>query len=417
MIHVTFILRSATATKPTPFYMRVRFNGVTTVYPTGEYGIPKHFVSDGTKRNAYRLTGGERYLEVNHRLELMERRVTDLWHKMRNELGRIPSHAELKESFFGRTAAKDFFSFADAYAVDTETRVNTATGKTINRKAHYHYKRTLKYLREYGFVSKVRIDYDTMNQPLFDGFVSYLTTVKNLSPGMVGGHIKCLKATLTAATAAGLNSNMAFMKWRKPTSESDKIYLNKAELKALENLNLSEHAPLDRVRDLFLVGCWTGLRFSDYSNIRPEDIRDGFIRIETVKTIQPVLIPIHPVVQRILDKYGQRLPKSPVNQVMNRMLKELCGHVDALRVPVTRRYTKGGVRHTETFEKWELVETHTARRSFATNMFVDGVAVKVIRAITGHKTDASFYKYIRIDPRESAELLKAKWEAEAAGPA
>lgn len=67
---------------------------------------------------------------------------------------------------------------------------------------------------------------------------------------------------------------------------------------------------LDRVRDLFLVGCWTGLRFSDFSRIAPENIKGDFIEIETQKTAEPVVIPIHTTVKQIMKKYKGKYPNS-----------------------------------------------------------------------------------------------------------
>ena len=148
-----------------------------------------------------------------------------------------------------------------------------------------------------------------------------------------------------------------------------------------------------------MIGCYTGLRFSDYSILKPQNINDGFIKIKQVKTGSPIVIPVHSVVKKILEKHNGKLPKSISNEKTNEYLKEI----------VSKEITKGGSQITQMREKWKLVQSHTARRSFATNEYNAGTPPLVIMAITGHKTEKSFLKYIRVTPDEHAIKLKSLW--------
>ena len=81
----------------------------------------------------------------------------------------------------------------------------------------------------------------------------------------------------------------------------------------------------------------------------------------------------------------------------------------ALKKEVSISFTKGGVLETKVLEKWNLVTTHTARRSFATNQFLNGVPTLSIMAITGHKTEKAFMKYIKVTPDDHAKIMANIW--------
>jgi integrase len=129
-----------------------------------------------------------------------------------------------------------------------------------------------------------------------------------------------------------------------------------------------------------------------------------FIRVFTQKTEQTVTIPVKTVVREILDKYKGEPPKGISNQKMNDYLKEL-GKLAGLNQEVIIRTRKGGVRKEETFPKFELITTHTARRSFATNAYNAKIPSKSIMGITGHKTEREFLKYIKLSSDEHAILM------------
>jgi integrase len=154
------------------------------------------------------------------------------------------------------------------------------------------------------------------------------------------------------------------------------------------------------------VGAWTGLRFGDFTTIRPEQIAGDRIRIRTKKTGEAVTIPLHPFVRAILEKYGNALPRAISNQKMNAYLREFAGMVPCLQQRASVSSTVGGVRRYVTKAKAELITTHTARRSFATNFYRIGVPTRSIMAITGHRTEQAFRLYIRLNADEHADILQ-----------
>ena len=157
-----------------------------------------------------------------------------------------------------------------------------------------------------------------------------------------------------------------------------------------------------------MVGCWTGLRFSDFSRIEAENIQTNTITIKTQKTGKLVIIPIHWTLKMIMSKYKRKtansLPPSISQQKLNTYIKEV-GEKVGLKEMVMISKIKGGKRIDNSFPKYKLITTHTARRSFATNAFKNGIPSIAIMKITGHTTEKAFLKYIKISEKENAEML------------
>ncbi len=272
------------------------------------------------------------------------------------------------------------------------------------------YERTFHYLKGFAEHEKRNIDFSDIVLDFYHDFIGYLQSL-NLAQNTIGKKIQTLKIFLNAATDAGVNTNMAFKSHRFTAinEESESIYLNDTELATLFELDLGKDVRLERVRDLFLVGCWTGLRFSDWNKVTPSNITNGNLKLKQQKTGGAVLIPLHPTVERLINKYNGNLPEVITNQKFNEYLKEvakLAGFTDA----VYKTITKGGITRTTKYEKWERVTTHTARRSFATNLYNAGLPSITIMAMTGHRTEAAFLKYIKVTPDEHANKVRELWK-------
>jgi integrase len=185
------------------------------------------------------------------------------------------------------------------------------------------------------------------------------------------------------------------------------VYLAPDELAAIYRLDLSARPGLERVRDLFIVGAWTGLRFGDLSRLQPEHVVDGKIFIRTDKSGKEVWIHIHPFVRAIMAKYGGRMPAAVSNQKHNDYLKELAAMVPELQTRVMIGSTVAGIRREVACMKWECITTHTARRSFASNLYRTGTAAQTIMKVTAHTTEQSFMRYIRLTNEEHADMIAA----------
>lgn len=217
------------------------------------------------------------------------------------------------------------------------------------------------------------------------------------------------------ATEHGYNSNMTY-KTFKPTLKATQkkvIYLSKPELERIKQMVIPKgYSYLEAVRDVFLFCCFSGLRHSDAYNLRRNDIKDGHIEITTVKTADSISIELNSITREILDKYkdytfaGDKALPVIKNQPMNRDLKELCklaGINEKIRITTY----SGNQRKDDIKEKWELVGTHTGRRTFIVNCLSLGIAPNVVMKWTGHSDYKSMKPYIDIvDSVKASEMTK-----------
>lgn len=424
MARFNYNLRSPGKLKVCPINLIIRYQGYKLVYPTGERIEPFHWQGDSSKRGYQRAKQSNsvpEYFELNSRLDFIETTAKTVFRRYINDNeGEYPTIHELRqllnEEFKGERDKKKMtlFRFIENYIEQSEHRYNHSTGKTVSRATLQAYSNSLRVLKEYEVYSFSRVDFDTIDIEFYDEFVAFLTHEKSFSPNTIGKHLKILKTFLNEATERHFNSKLDYRskRFKIISEESDAIYLNEFELKELYELDLSEAPRLERVRDLFLVGCWTGLRFSDFVQIRKEDIKGDFLEIRTQKTGEKVVVPIHPVVNQIMKKYPyspNNLPPEISNAKMNKYLKEVSKMVRSLYKLESITQSKGGTKFTKQVEKHKLVTTHTARRSFATNLYKAGFPSISIMKITGHRTERAFLTYIKITPDENAKLLKAHW--------
>jgi len=311
---------------------------------------------------------------------------------------------------------KRLFPFIESYIEKSKHRSNEKTGKNISPSTIEKYNNTFFHLQNFAKYKKYKggeVDFNDITIAFYMDFTEYLKHVANLATNSIGKQIAILKMLMRVAYDMGLTNNKDFQspRFKVLTEDSENIYLDYSELERLFMLDLSNNERLDKVRDLFLIGAFTGCRFSDIVNIKPENVKDKFVEVEQIKTGKKVNIPLHPVFKSIWEKYGGVLPVSISNQKFNDYIKEVC-QLAEINEPTSKSITKGGKRLIMKFQKWEMVTSHTARRSFATNLYKSGFPSISIMAITGHKTETSFMKYIKVTPDEHAKLLAEHWAKE-----
>jgi integrase len=274
------------------------------------------------------------------------------------------------------------------------------------------YRTTRDHLSDFQKMRKRKILLTDINQDLHDEFSNYLIEDLNLSKNAHSKYIMVFSQIVKYAVKKKLipSSILNEMEFNTRREDSDNIYLNEQELQLFMDLKVFKSKMKEEVRDLFIVGCYTGLRFSNYSHLDLEYMQDGNLTIIQKKTKQKVTIPIHPNVKMIIDKYKGVLPPCPTSQEFNRTLKELGEGIPELNVPFSQQITKGRKKEVIVTMKWEKIVTHTARRSFCTNMYLMGVPVVTIMSISGHKTQKSFMGYIKATGEEHATIMKEYWD-------
>ena len=199
-------------------------------------------------------------------------------------------------------------------------------GKNIGNATIKTYKTTKKHFESYQKIKNKLFSLKNIDQKLIDGFSNYLNNDLKLAINAGSKYLKTFKILMNYAREQKLINSEVLLdcKIRVVKEDSDNIYLTENEINEMMKIDKFETKLFEVVRDLFVIGCLTGLRFSDYSTLRTSNIQNGFITLNQQKTSQRVTIPIHPIVQKIINKYPDgMLPKCPPNQVFNRYLKEI----------------------------------------------------------------------------------------------
>lgn len=189
------------------------------------------------------------------------------------------------------------------------------------------------------------------------------------------------------------------------------VYTTMSELRLLNSFHFAFPGH-ERVRDAYIVHCFVGLRIGDFFDfifgdirrfVRTENGRD-FFELKTEKTGEVVFIPVSNIVKDVLIRrnynFGKRFSQQHYNLTLRRIMK-----ISGINQCIIHSITRGGERIDTEMGKSDLVSSHTARRSFATNAFLSGIPVPSIMKITGHRSVTSFMRYIRVGNLESALLI------------
>lgn len=405
-----FYLKDIHSVNPTPIYLQSKFDYERLVLTAGEKILPFHW--DFEAKRAITKFNRSEYSMMNDWLDKIEMAAKDHYRTCRLQ-GISPTavtiKAFLEEKFnlnpkppviIEQPVKLSLLGFIDKF---TESQKGDKLESTIKV-----YKTAKKHLINFANLHGMKdIQFEDINADFYDKYVQYLNSL-NFAKNSVGKQIKILKTFLNNATDKGINTNLFFKTklFKKPSEEVDKIFLTDEEIQRIYELDLTDEGSIEATRDLFVLACYTGFRFSDFSTLKREHIDDKFIIKKTLKTKAKVVIPIHTVVRRILEKYNYELPHCIANTHANGQLKEIAERAK-INTDIEVIKTIGGKFDRKVYKKWELVCTHTGRRSFATNSFLAGVPAISIMMITGHATESVFMKYISIDELANAEHIQS----------
>jgi integrase len=327
----------------------------------------------------------------------------------------IPSSAMIKNQLFKGSAISNsnslkFWDLFDRF-VD-EKRISNADIKNYNNSLRKQLKAgervfgsklsfgALK-VRSEGFVTAWD-NYLTFDAPNTDGDFG-------LSPNTIGKLHKDLKAFLNWCFDNGFCDPFSLKHLPSTIMDVENVYLTEEELVALFKLKLQNQEKL--VRDLFLVGCETGMRFSDFSELTSSQLSNEHIVYSPQKTYKKgaantsIIIPKSQRLQAILAQYPSPPKFTDSVTVFNKTLRILCekaGIDKPYHYEVVRQNTRTSVER----KKFEMVTSHTARRTFCTLKFLKGMPAQAIMKFSGHKTERNFLKYLKLDAELTAQKFK-----------
>ena len=345
------------------------------------------------------------YQSFNTKLENLEDLIKQIYRSNPNS---SPSKLrELLNKALNNERAEAFTlnTYIDKYLIDIEN------GERLTYKGERFKKGTIKTIK--GFVSVFntfqkqcnrKYDFNDITIDFYKDFTTHLTTL-NYGINTIGKQIKQLKVIMHHSRNEGHHKNTEIdnKAFKSISKKVENIYLSETELQKMYNFDLSNKPNYDLARDIFLIGCFTAQRYSDYSRIKKTNIKRNFIELIQQKTGEKVIIPIRPELREILKKYNYNLPKT-YGQKVNKYIKEV-GKLTGIDEVIQTENTRGGLIVKKDVYKYDLIKTHTARRSGATNMYLAGIPSIDIMKITGHKSEVEFLKYIKVSKEETAQNL------------
>lgn len=310
--------------------------------------------------------------------------------------------------------------FFQSYVDNMHTIIDPRTHKYLSDRTIGHHKTVLNRYRSFFAEKNIKDDFSVFDRHFQNIFTNWAYTSKNYRSNTIPASFSILKVWLNEAAHQGLIKDDIYKSYPSKAEDVYNIYLSEDEIARLYALDIpllkskgliDDRNGMEETRDLFIIGCWTGLRQYDLGHLEKAlfDVEAETITVVTEKTSETVTIPMHPYVKELYAKYNGHFPKMCAKSKFNVHLKEL-GRLAEINKEEIKPINRGGKITSAKYKKYQLICSHTARRSFATNMFLKGAPTIGIMKLTGHKTETSFMKYIKITREENAQMMKKYFE-------
>ena len=295
-------------------------------------------------------------------------------------------------------------TFADSW--------KTSPKETMSKLVKSQYQKFVDIFSDFQDQKKVRYTLHSLTQDDVYELVNFLEE-DDYNSATIERYVARLKFFLNRAAEMSLKVSQVRNQRiyiDKESSEVESVYLNEEEIQKIYNLDLGHDFELDNARDNFLLSCWTALRVSDLmTSLNTDNIKDGFISIKTKKTKTFVTIPVNKMVESILRKRFGQLPKKTNTFEYNRLIRIVCqlAEIDNQVLAKTWNATKKR-KEVRYCKKFECISSHTARRSFASNLY-GKVSNEVIQSVAGWSSSEMISYYNKTSKKEYAQQLKEFW--------
>lgn len=302
------------------------------------------------------------------------------------------------------------------YRDEMKVKINPKTKKPIAITTIKNFNTTITRLNKFEEYKNKRYLITDIDLTFHSEFVKFEKNVLSLSQNSISKDVKQIKTVCTDARDKGysINEQVLSRKFNAPTEPTLFVTITEGEIKRIKLFKGADY--LENARDWLIIGCWTGCRVADLMELKNKNILtttkgQKFIRYIQSKTNKQVDIPIHSDIQAILDRLGS-FPRPISDQRFNEWIKLVCKHEDVGMndlVYGSRQNPKTHLKEVGTFEKWELIRSHTCRRSFAT-IHYNKLPNKLIMAVTGHGTEKILLNYIGETENEHIDDFLSVWE-------
>lgn len=351
------------------------------------------------------------YKKINPEIDKIKDHAKEAY-KFFEDQGLLPTASQLKDKYleFASTPIKKassatFWDYFDEFINYQKNKVSKRTLIDYNDALRKH----LEYVEKNY---KIPLSFNSLKMD--GGFIvkleNYLSSEainsegeKGLALNTIGKQMKNLKSFLNWCFDSKKVEAFRLKHMVTYHEEVDDVYLNTEELKLIEDLEL-ENLELIKARDLFLFGCYTGLRFSDLRRINQNHIVQMKLNIIQTKTMEKLTFPLNSKARKIVERYNFNLPNYEENELslFNENVRKVCELAKINELILCKRTINKKVQ--EIFqEKYKLISSHTCRRTLCTNLYIQKFPLKLIMAISGHKTTKSFYRYLKLSDAKIIE--------------
>lgn len=362
-------------------------------------------VSNEIVRNSKKHSNFEIYKEANANLHITKEKLENI--KNFFKFNNIPFAEDIFLEKFDKSEVTVAIDFYEAFEEFIDVSKHTKAKGTITK-----YITVKNFLKHFADHTKYPMRFDTINQRFEEKFMDYAFDERETLNNYYGKLISIIKTFMNWTLDRGYHSNIEFKKLKRVENEIEVIFLEKEELFKLYNYNF-ESEKLNKSRDFFCFGCFTGLRHSDINNMDQANIREDFIQLSLIKTKTinhriELNIPAKEILNKYKDSIYSPLPKIS-SQKLNKNIQECCEIIN-LDNDITLTRHIGTKRIVKTFKKYQLITSHVARKTFVVSSLAFGMNERILRETTHHIDEKSFKRYVAISNFQKNKEMKNTWD-------
>lgn len=396
---MNYYLKKPNADKDTLIFLKyfVSKENKNFVYSTKLKINPENWSKENRLPKSKR--GGDSYKLRRITDELLK--INDKLHQAIDKNGKELTIGHLKEHFSKKKNQiiyiKDFWK---AFIKEREEMQEVGVKMLIKYRAMLT--KTLRFEK----LNKKQYKLNDLNDNFYSDFITFMRKEYNLNDNTLHRYMSIFKTMISWCSKKGYKVLDDYNNIKIKKFDTNDVHLTEQELKLLESVKLT--GAKERARDLFLIGAYTGQRFSDYSLFEKADVREEAIVKKAKKTKITAFIPLHKKLKNLLDKYDWKLPKIS-SQKFNLKIQEICK--DLKINSEIKKVSYMGKNHTETIlPKWKLIGSHTARRTFITLMSERGMPDHQLMQIAGIKDVKTLIKYKKFNLKTLIQTSNKLWD-------
>lgn len=404
MNDVIFRLKNSSAKNKTVIFAFFHFgHGKRLKLSTGISILPEHW---NHKKRCIK-SGVTHQYEINKRLSELALKIQKTYLSLEEQYGKENVNVSiLKEALNNATNAsnlqgKGLLDIYRDFIIRKSKLIDTQSIKTYNTT----YQHLLKYQNHSGKI----LDVNHLDTFFYNTYCGFCFDILKLAPNTVGRDVKNIKAFIKDLKSQGLFKNIDTSNFKSISVPSFSIALSEEDLQKIYELDLTKNTRLQNVRVKFLLACYTGMRISDLFRFSPGNLTKDTLEYVQSKTGEKVFLPRHDELNKILALLPEdkKIP-SVSSQKYNKYLKELC-MLAGLNQEINVYQYVGRNKVFISKKKYELVSSHTARKTFATIGISKGIPAETLMKFTGHSTLDVFLKYVKMPPNVYMDIIKKAW--------